>query len=346
SEPEMRVSESELPVNEPERLAANSESGFEEPSVPAFSDSFDAFLPRPEPPSIEPPDAFEPEVQDFRDDDEFEMSEAFGDDEGIEEIAPSFEEDVRIEEVSEDFLKTQPLTKSDLQEISVDTDTGDHDEIEDAALEGLVAAPEIEAPFGLQSDDEEETATEDDTPVFRIEETDEFEPQTEFGSEEKSDSANGEIDPVVNIKGWQSDIPEPDFPQPEGASVLDLDEINLLELPPVDKEESEIEEFDRSNYESGPAYGEVSTIDEYVGEAGEVEPDVAMDADTSDGYGIDADSPSETADELPSNELVESITRRVIEALSEKAIREIAWEVVPDMADLIIKKMAEEKMKK
>jgi len=384
----------EIEPQEPEALNASLESVSVEPATPSFPNPFEGLVSKQEgqEPLIEEPEAESNEsgYSDFQDADEFEMSEAFSDDESIEEIEPSETDDARIEEVTEDFLRTQPFTKSDLQEISVDAETGDAaPEEETSTPENSYEANEIESPFTFGAT-EEEHETVEDTPVFRVESTDEFEPQTQFGSfEDGGDKASVETDSVVEFGSWEPEVTTPeslvpesvapdivypessvpeissapggvfdsDLPLPEGASVLDLDDVNLLELPPVDNETSEQDVADKQISEE--AQGATKDFD-FVAESGEdaeiTEPQIIEQLETAKDEYIAADIPFEAIDEgpleepgpaedIPSKAMVEAVTRRVIEALSERAIREIAWEVVPDMADLIIKKMAEDKMK-
>jgi YesN/AraC family two-component response regulator len=188
-----------------------------------------------------------------------------------------------------------------------------------------------------------------------------------------------------------------DLPLPEAVSVLELDEFNLLDLPPlegVDEDESEASEkknhFDvnsedhdddeislESVNENEATTDEVSKDDDssinretvrktdqrFTGETrlGEnysvastgttevfVEPvsNVSKQMAEVENHLNNADNSTDaTIDKAVSAEMVEAITRRVVERLSEKAIKEIAWEVVPQFAELIVKKMVEEKMK-
>jgi CheY-like chemotaxis protein len=188
-----------------------------------------------------------------------------------------------------------------------------------------------------------------------------------------------------------------DLPLPEAASVLELDEFNLLDLPPlegVDEDESEDSEeknhFGDSSEDSDDDEISLESVDENQSLANEDsgdddslinqesarEPDQGFAGETRLGekYSVAAartteefvepvsdvskqmaevenhlnnsdNSTNETIDKAVSAEMVEAITRRVIERLSEKAIKEIAWEVVPQFAELIVKKMVEEKMK-
>ncbi len=238
-----------------------------------------------------PPTYEEDALADFQDEDEFEMSEAFGDEEADPRIAGFNEGEQQIEEVAADFLKTQPLSESDLKEISVDGENG------------------------AESD-------------FAVGETKQRFEEAGYSPKVAEDSVD---------EGSQLE-----FPEPEAASALNLDEINLLELPPVDANAAEFEDQDEiagaERHSESSRYDIPRDEDEFDEGADIVVENVAAG-------GAEAENPDIKVAGDVSKEMVEAITRRVIETLSEKAIREIAWEVVPDLADLIIKKIAEEKMK-
>jgi CheY-like chemotaxis protein len=167
-----------------------------------------------------------------------------------------------------------------------------------------------------------------------------------------------------------------DLPIPEAASVLELDEVNLLELPPLEisgeeisgtTPEEESEEIIKEEAVLAPESNETKETAELTGPPDEFEdnaPDISNEEENMTARfdraehvspeppkafvnKIDSEisSQSEQIKETISTEMVEAITQRVIEKLSERAIKEIAWEVVPQMADLIIKRLAEEKMK-
>ena len=131
-------------------------------------------------------------------------------------------------------------------------------------------------------------------------------------------------------------------PTPDGLVASPLDEMNLLELPPLsggghsaELNEDENAEVDRllNSFESGSsqAPAAIEASDDFFVEKPRFEIDAP--AEKKNGF-----------EEQLSQEMVERITHRVIEALSEKAIKDIAWEVVPEMAEIIIKKMAQEEM--
>lgn len=137
-----------------------------------------------------------------------------------------------------------------------------------------------------------------------------------------------------------------EFPIPEAASVLELDEMNLLELPPLEfpevkiQNQNEAETFEKINLEqisSKPTDSDLRNNEI-------ISPFTSTKTfeDSEDDVNFEDD---EKTRETISAETLEIITQKVIKKLSEKIIKEIAWEVVPQMAEVIIKKMAEEKMK-
>lgn len=121
----------------------------------------------------------------------------------------------------------------------------------------------------------------------------------------------------VETENEEIEIQE-EIPLPEVASVLETDEGDLLELPPI--------EFD-SDYEAESNNETESTAVETTEEISQT-----VQSQTTDTLSISA-------------ELIEAIANRVMEKLSDKAVKEVAWEVVPQMTELIVKKMAEEKLK-
>ncbi len=113
--------------------------------------------------------------------------------------------------------------------------------------------------------------------------------------------------PIETVTETHEDV----MPMPEVASILQIDEANPLELPPI--------ESDSESDESEP---ELDSAPAAVGFA-----------HTPTGNTFSPD-------------LIEAIAQKVMEKLSEKAVKEVAWEVVPQMTEIIVKKMAEENLKK
>jgi CheY-like chemotaxis protein len=250
--------------------------------------------------------------------------------ETAEDIEPQFEEMASDDYEIEDYNQTQPLTPIDFRELSLDasndfaaapTDEGEEEssaepEMTTADLYGETADEAADAAeYGETDGDAEPSSAE-------VEETD---PAGEFfGTPEVEDPAASEDE-------YAADTAEPsaaddygdrsDLPMPEIASILELDEVNLLDLPPLEGEEESSVTREEVSEQVRTVLSQELPVGEKTAPAG-----VSVDSEISP-------------------EMVEAITQKVVDRLSDKAVREIAWEVVPQMADLIIKKMAEEKMK-
>jgi CheY-like chemotaxis protein len=167
--------------------------------------------------------------------------------------------------------------------------------------------------------------------------TEDFSEQEEtFETETQEFAATDEIEPPAKTE-------EPETPpMPESASVLELDEMNLLELPPrppfdiarrdaaMRKIRGEDDETP-NNFEDNfiPA---VETID-------------APTETTETGEAETSQTDAAVSGSNLSPEIIDAIAAKVVEKISDKVIREIAWEVVPQMTDLIVKRLAEEKLK-
>jgi CheY-like chemotaxis protein len=122
-----------------------------------------------------------------------------------------------------------------------------------------------------------------------------------------------------------------EIPQPKTASLLEFDDDDFLELPPLFDEE----EFEPPAKETPPQTAAPAAASETAAAA---EPSAAPETFQSGG------AATEYSAQFPP-ELIDAVARRVVEQLSDRAVREIAWEVVPQQAELIIKKMVEEKLK-
>jgi CheY-like chemotaxis protein len=129
-------------------------------------------------------------------------------------------------------------------------------------------------------------------------------------------------------------------PMPERASILELDEMDLLELPPRKSfstpappkpvvEDNFVPEVETSDSTAGQLQETEETNQFAPSEAEEIAPE---------------DSESGQIANL-SPEIIDAIAAKVVEKISDKVIREIAWEVVPQMTDLIVKRLAEEKLR-
>ncbi len=269
-----------------------------------------------------------------------------------------YADDESSEDDTEELIGEENQDFIDTQELEAVEDVEDEVEIEDS-----------EESFDFTSESEE-----------TVEKDFEFTPVVESSEEELSDE-------VENVEEFESQ-PSPasvafaefgendgektaELPIPEAASVLELDEMNLLELPPMDlpeeeaqsdvSEQEEVEEeqeqaISEEQEEVAPETAQVDGLEnQEVSPVAEVTEQVEEDAvnePVSEEEREQESTPKavnentkEVIEQTISIEMVEIITQKVVEKLSERAIKEIAWEVVPQMADLIIKKMAEEKMK-
>ncbi|MEZ5308734.1 MAG: response regulator [Pyrinomonadaceae bacterium] len=191
---------------------------------------------------LEVPGEDENPYADFKDEDEFEMSEAFGE----EDTAVSFDSDLaaddQIEEVSEDFFKTQPLSQTDLQSIAEDYETPGVPLVE-AGLEGSEMHSVDLAEPGFDEEKvyeiEHEEAYSESEPVYTESEVsfEDLNDEDAFSSEPSGSIENAVFDddpgPFVPADFDSDEDDDPFIPQPDAVSVLELDEINLLELPPV-----------------------------------------------------------------------------------------------------------------
>ncbi|HRH42693.1 MAG TPA: response regulator [Pyrinomonadaceae bacterium] len=225
------------------------------------------------------------------------------DDEMIEANQPSsfaFDESQKFEtkpafEPVNDYSATQPLSSDDIKDFElINSVAPNADETVSDSIETVSEYP-IETT---------ETVAEEETIPEAVEaESTIDEPETE--SSDMEDTTPDEV-PVAET--------DDEMPLPEVASVLQLDEANPLELPPIelDFDESEDELETEDSAEVTQLHSPTTT--ESV-KSGELSP-----------------------------EMIELIVQQVVERLSDKAVTNIAWEVVPDITERIIKKMAEEKL--
>jgi CheY-like chemotaxis protein len=266
-----------------------------------------------------------------------ELGDAGMDDEMIQANqvgATAYDESYKFEsqpdEKTENYGKTQPLSAEELSEIN----SYHPSEPTDLSKQPI---------YGFTGE------TENRGHDYADEETDSADTQ-EFSADENEFS--GETD----------EIQPP--PMTAAASVLELDEMNLLELPP--------RQSFFSNVPAPPVFGDnfvpsaepIDIADETFEE--EEAPNEA--AETDEAETIEAGSGEAESDEVESNEvetapeesavsaeslqtanfspeIIDAIAAKVVEKISDKVIREIAWEVVPQMTDLIVKRLAEEKLK-
>lgn len=242
------------------------------------------------------------------------------DDEMIEANQPSsfaFDESQKFETKSayepvNDYSATQPLSSEDIKNFelinsvapNVDETASDTaqtiseypiETTEAVAEEEVVAEETVETEHPIEEKVEE--------PESAIEEK--FEDET-VAEEPTIEESTVEETPVAES--------DDEMPLPEVASVLELDEANPLELPPIeldfDENDDELETEEQA--EVAPLHSATPTAS---AQSGELSP-----------------------------ELIDLIVKQVVERLSDKAVTNIAWEVVPEITERIIKKMAEEKL--
>ncbi len=123
---------------------------------------------------------------------------------------------------------------------------------------------------------------------------------------------------------------------------IDLDELNLLELPPLILETAE-ETQEKMQVVEQPENSPIANQFDF--EDFQNVKNSPAELDSTEINQANTDDIERQIKDLVSPEIVEMITKKVVERLSEIAVREVAWEVVPQMADLIIKELAKEKMK-
>lgn len=195
---------------------------------------------------------------------------------------------------SEDYGKTQPLSAEEFDDIHTH-DTLEPEDFSDQNISGFTGQEEAEA----------QEVSAEETGEFSAADESEFSAQTE----------------------------EPEAtPMPESASILELDEMNLLELPP------------RKSFTAAPA-SQPAFEDKYILP---VETSTeAAEANQFESTGAEESAPAADASQIGnlSPEIIDAIAAKVVEKISDKVIREIAWEVVPQMTDLIVKRLAEEKLR-
>lgn len=290
-----------------------------------------------------------------------------------EEMAEAFAEQTSEPEET-DFHATQPLTDEEYKELSVDEpDVEEAEEQESEEEVELSLSDDAEETELESSETDEEVSIENEEPeTLQAEEPSET--QTLYAEEASEESGEEEVSAESEqAEPTADEVETAELPMPEVASILELDEINLLDLPPlegaeeteesdevgftesepvleandetdyVEDEESSIEEPTEDVIESSEETTESSENDAEISVQSEDNGDRKSFAETS--VAEDMSETDKAIDKAVSPEMVEVITKKVVERLSERAVRDIAWEVVPQLADLIIKKMAEEKMK-
>ncbi|MDQ6786248.1 MAG: response regulator [Acidobacteriota bacterium] len=165
--------------------------------------------------------------------------------------------------------------------------------------------------------------------------------------ETSTDFKQNSIDASENVSGEKD---KKDASANGDISLLELDDINLLDLSPVtgdgvldfqDETIDIIKPFEQDAREDfAPPVREFQpeASPETLIQSSDSQENVEQKTDMTATQSFD------TANLSP--EIIDAIATRVVEKLSDKVIREIAWEVVPQLADLIIQKMAQDKLNK
>lgn len=217
----------------------------------------------------------------------------------------------RVEEQSDETEIKDSYTEflADSNDIK---ETESPDDISDEEPDSLNGDSDVVKDYELVSDDSQDSLVHDVS--------DESEINTQF-SETTEISELKEFEEESETLVTAQKTSEEEIPLPEFASVLELDDDDILQLPPFENE-IEFEENVESTKESKVYYA-------------------------ANSLGLAVPSENKSAIEIAqiSDDLIELIVAKVLERLSEKAIKEVAWEVVPQMTEVIVKKMAEEKLK-
>ena len=213
---------------------------------------------------------------------------------------------------SGDFAKTQPLTTQEFKDI-----TAPSAEDEPVSLEekGYELVDEQDSEQAQASDEIEivEPEISDNQPVFEPEEISDQQFSEPEVVEETEQTIVEESEPTFTDK---SEFAPPadtleTVPMPEVASVLDLDETNLLELPPREKKDS-------TDFQSAPVVPEES--------ATVAEEPTAEFAETLQSEPIESE---ETETTSPAPEFM-NLSPETIEAIAER------------VADLVVKKWSQQ----
>lgn len=271
-------------------------------------------------------------------------------DEEFETYEESIPETIQTNEnYSDEIEESQPIS-DELEETEIQSDEIEKAEsVSDEITFNSGALPEIER-YGYTSDETEtvNAASEEIEEAREITEEVEENEYISFETKEAaivSDEISDEIISDENVSadfaasdetfeqatGRESEDNETDLaktasedemPLPEFASVLEFDEDDILQLPPIELDSEDEEEAEPTIEEKNTTSPVQTTA--FVSTAG-----------SNDVINSSQISP----------ELIDAIVQKVLERLSEKAIKEVAWEVVPQMTELIVKKMAEERLK-
>jgi CheY-like chemotaxis protein len=194
----------------------------------------------------------------------------------------------------------------------------------------VIDEPIVESPVPFAETSEEVVPDRMETEAITEEFTDtsndeDFQTITHESSEVLKDDEAIEIE---EIRETSNEPAVESFPFPEAASILQLDEDDLLEIAP--REEDFLVNMNYDNdFDSEIRFDDVA----FGESAFDVTPhSVAAPVINKEmKYEIDQAT-------------IDEIVDRVIEKLSDSVVREVAWEVVPTKADAIIKQIAEKRL--
>jgi DNA-binding response OmpR family regulator len=125
-------------------------------------------------------------------------------------------------------------------------------------------------------------------------------------------------------KNIMSDTNSNQASQTPNASIFDFDDLDLLDLPPVEKKNVSIE-------------SEQTIIEEIPETAAPQNVEVKQEPAKP----VEKESSKEMTNLSP--EVIEAITKKIMEKLSDKVIREIVQEVTPQTVESVIREMTEKK---
>jgi CheY-like chemotaxis protein len=256
----------------------------------------------------------------------------------------------------EDILETEELPQESIEiinsgsnfhvseEAELDTISNETPHIVEAEIENLpIEGKPVSEEFSSEekSFDAVMNQAEDDLKEENIEiATEDFKDEVKVSSTETNqvDFVDNSIESKAFVDNYSNqNLTEADetlllenLPLPESASILDLDENNLLEIAPREEDFlvniEENNDFDSEIKFKDSTLGSNELFDVYSHE--EIMPDTTL---PNTNLKLD-------------NQTIDEIVRQVIEKLSDTVIREVAWEVIPPKADLILKQIIEEKL--
>lgn len=205
-------------------------------------------------------------------------------------------------EKSSEFLETEEIKEIEVEEPTVDEPT---------------RITEIETEESIESI--EEPVEQPTAALFEKQEFEEM-PEPKFFAD-NNDSISPEISDDKTAEAGKEET------LGNTASHLSLEDLDLLEIPPITNQEIETQQVPvKTDTDSNQL--EVKT------------PETSLE------IAKDKNIVAFTQSIVLSQELIDAIADRVAARFSEKIIRDIAWEVVPQITESVIKKMVEDQEKK